>query len=120
MGYLKDDRFKLAVNNIEDGILEAMTLLSSNGSFINTWAFDNEGNISLFQDMNCGCKRFLNKINIGLTSEEIKNKITEDDEFIEQTEDLLLEVNYKHNLENFLFNIKDIFSIKQVCNICEN
>lgn len=120
MGYLKDDRLKTAMINMENGLLEAMCLLDVNGGFINTWSFDTEGKITLFQDMDCGCKRLLNKIDIGLNVEDKEIKITDNDEFIEQVEDLLLEINYKHDLENFLFNEKDIFSIKQICDNCNN
>lgn len=120
MGYLKEDRLNNAMINIEKGLLDAMCLLNVDGGLINTWSFDENGKVVLFQDMDCGCKRFLNKIDIGLNSDDINKNITTDEEFIEQVEDLLLEINYKHELENFLFNSKDIFSVKQFCDICHN
>lgn len=120
MGYLRDDRLKNAMINMEDGLFKAMCILDTSGGLIDTWSFDNDGKINLFQDRDCGCKRFLNKIDIGLNSEDINNGIIKDEEFIEQIEDLLLEVNYKHNLDNFLFNSRDIFSITQSCEICDN
>lgn len=120
MGYLQNDRMKIAVNNMEEGLLNAMSNLDSDGGLINTWAFDEVGNIVLFQELNCGCKKAINKIDIGLTSEDIEeNFIIKDDEFIGQIEDLLLEVNYKHDFDNLLFNEKEINSIKQCCQPCK-
>lgn len=117
MGYFKDNKLTEILNEIDMSLEKAMDSLNPNGGLINKWAFDDKGDIILFQEYPCGCDKEIGKIKLNIDNNEL-DVITEE-EFIMQMEDILLEVNFTKLYDNLLFNVRDISNIKSSCKKCE-
>lgn len=116
MGYFKGKKLLTVTENMERGLNEAMSLLDKDGMYINAWSFDDSGNVILFQEMNCGCYKELNKIELGINKKQLD--VLSEEEFVLQVEDLLLEVNDSKGYDNLLFNIKDKSEMQFLCEKC--
>ena len=117
MGFFKDEKMEKVIGTLSSGLEEAMSKLNKNGGFIDEWSFDEDGNILLFQKFNCGCSKILNKINIEIEKEKIE--VIKEREFINQVEDMLLEISLQSNYDNLLFNINDYKKLIKECSECK-
>ena len=116
MGYFQGKKLTKTLKNMEDGLVKAMANLDKKGGLINAWSFDEKGDILLFQEFECGCKKLINKIELNISKKEIA--VLEEEEFVLQIEDMLLEINDSKGYDNLLFNIKDYQKIKSKCDKC--
>lgn len=116
MGYFQGKKLTKIVKNMEDGLVGAMANLDKKGGLINAWSFDEKGDVLLFQEFECGCKKLVSKIELSISKKEIG--VLEEEEFTLQVEDMLLEINDSKGYDNLLFNIKNYQDIKSKCDKC--
>lgn len=118
MGYFKEKDLVRVMKTIDTSLDEATKLLNPNGGLINKWAFDESGDILLFQEYPCGCNKLISKIPLDIKQAEIE--VIKEEEFVMQMEDILLEVNFSKSYEHLLFNVRDRDTISESCEICNN
>lgn len=118
MGYFKEKDLVRVIKTIDTSLDEATKSLNPNGGLINKWAFDESGDILLFQEYPCGCNKLISKIPLDIKQAEIE--VIKEEEFVMQMEDILLEVNFSKSYEHLLFNVRDKDTISESCEICNN
>lgn len=116
MGYFKEKQLNVIMEKIEKALTEGIKNLNPNGSLINYWAFSDNGDVLLLQELECGCKNIVSKVELNIDKKELD--VIKEDEFVLQMEDILLEVNDLKSYDNLLFNIEDISEVKTSCSIC--
>lgn len=117
MGYFREKDWVRVMKTIDSTLEEAVKSLNPNGGLINKWAFDENGDILLFQEYPCGCNKIISKIPLEIKKSEIG--VIKEEEFVMQMEDMLLEVNFAKSYDNLLFNVQDLNTISMSCEKCE-
>lgn len=115
MGYYKGKDFFELKEKFRKAIGDSMELSEDGITLIDEWAFNEDGDIVFIHKKDCGCSVDVGKVDMGLKGAPVLNE----EEFILQIEDILLEVDDEEGNSNFLFYIDNYNKLYRECSECK-